>query len=502
MIASTIQQPVDYYAHNIEYQQAYNDFLESHPSWIRGVYLDLLRSTDYKRLDQLRHIYLDYTGGSLYAESQLTRHMELLRHDVLGNPHSTNPTSHLSTQLIDQARNYILDYFKASPDEYTVVFTQNATGALKLIAESYPFGPNSTFLLTFDNHNSVNGIREYARSKGALISYIPLVMQDLRIDASTLDKHLNRAIPGGNNLFAYPAQSNFSGVQHPLEWIAKAQEKGWDVLLDGAAFAPTNKLDLSTWHPDFVDLSFYKMFGYPTGIGCLIVKHSAIAKLKRPWFSGGTVELVSILGGGHYLTTGYEGFEDGTVNYLNIPAVTVGLKHIESIGIELIHERVMALTDWLIGQITSLHHTNGKPLVRLYGPATTFMRGATISMNFYDYEGKLFDRAYIEHEASKINISIRTGCFCNPGSVETINCFTHATFQKYFPSDHPVTFDEYAKDMEGKAIGAVRISLGIASNFADVYEFIQFAKSFIDKKYEKQCRACCTKNSSHHDCSC
>jgi len=161
-------------------------------------------------------------------------------------------------------------------------------------------------------------------------------------------KALACAKPGANNLFAYPAQSNFTGVQHPLEWITLAQSKGWDVLLDAASFAPTNKLDLSRWHPDFVDISFYKIFGYPTGIGCLIARKKAVEKLHRPWYAGGTITFSSVLGDGHYLTPGAAGFEDGTVNYLGLPAVEFGLKYIESIGMDLIHTRVMCLTGWLI----------------------------------------------------------------------------------------------------------------------------------------------------------
>src|SRR4029078_2504705 len=151
-------------------------------------------------------------------------------------------------------------YFNAAPDEYVVIFTQNATGALKLVGEAYPFAPGGNYLLTYDNHNSVNGIREFARSAGAAVSYIPIVAPELRADPSAVLSGLALARPGTQNLFAYPAQSNFSGVQHPLEWIAQAHERGWDVLLDAAAFAPTNRLDLGRWHPDFVDISFYKIF--------------------------------------------------------------------------------------------------------------------------------------------------------------------------------------------------------------------------------------------------
>ena len=41
----------------------------------------------------------------------------------------------------------------------------------------------------------------------------------------------------------------------------------WHVLLDAAKLAATSVLDLSVHRPDFVAVSFYKMFGYPTGLG-------------------------------------------------------------------------------------------------------------------------------------------------------------------------------------------------------------------------------------------
>ena len=120
---------------------------------------------------------------------------------------------------------------------------------------------------------------------------------------------------GDSLLYRVEAQPS---VQHPLEWIEVAHKWGWDVLVDCAAFVPTNRLDLSEWHPDFVPLSFYKIFGYPTGIGCLLARKQALAKLQRPWYAGGTITLSSVLaagetGAGFYLTPDTAGFEDGTV---------------------------------------------------------------------------------------------------------------------------------------------------------------------------------------------
>src|SRR5204863_2143767 len=108
---------------------------------------------------------------------------------------------------------------------------------------------------------------------------------DLRVAAEAVAAAVGR----GRGLFAYPAQSNFSGVQHPLGWVDLTQAAGYDVLLDAAAFVPGNPLDLSAVRPEFVTVSFYKMFGFPTGVGCLLARRDALARLRRPWFSGGTI---------------------------------------------------------------------------------------------------------------------------------------------------------------------------------------------------------------------
>jgi molybdenum cofactor sulfurtransferase len=327
----------------------------------------------------------------------------------------------------------------------------------------------------------VNGIREFARAKGATVIYIPIVPPDLRADEDYLTQTLESAHAGNNKLFAYPAQSNFTGVQHPLEWIAEAQAKGWDVLLDAASFAPTNRLDLSRWHPDFVDLSFYKMFGYPTGTGCLLVRKTAVRKLQRPWYSGGTITFSSVVAFDHYLTPGPAGFEDGTVNYLSLPAVEIGLKWIESIGIDLIHTRVMCLTGWLIDQLLSLRHGNGMPLIRVYGPPNTDRRGATIQVNFFDPEGVMFDCYALERLANEERISLRAGCHCNPGAREVALGFTRDDLEVCFGDKERLTFEQFLHAIDGKTTGALRASIGLATNFPDVYRYVQFARTFIDR---------------------
>ena len=83
---------------------AFEAFRQAYPAFDSTNKLDQLRATEYARLDRHGHVYLDYTGGALYAESQLREHIALLSDGIFGNPHSKNLTSMVMTQLVEQAR--------------------------------------------------------------------------------------------------------------------------------------------------------------------------------------------------------------------------------------------------------------------------------------------------------------------------------------------------------------------------------------------------------------
>ena len=70
---------------------AFAQFLEGHPAYSATGALDELRASEYGRLDAQDQVYLDYTGGGLYAESQVREHMRAagrarLRQPALGEP--------------------------------------------------------------------------------------------------------------------------------------------------------------------------------------------------------------------------------------------------------------------------------------------------------------------------------------------------------------------------------------------------------------------------------
>jgi selenocysteine lyase/cysteine desulfurase len=112
----------------------------------------MLRASEFGRLDANGVAYLDYAGAALYSESQIAAHRARLELSVFGNPHSEHGSSRASTLAIDRARERVLRFFDAG-DEYVVCFTANTTAAIKLVAESFPFGPSAPFVLSADNHN-------------------------------------------------------------------------------------------------------------------------------------------------------------------------------------------------------------------------------------------------------------------------------------------------------------------------------------------------------------
>ena len=464
-----------------------SDFLAAYPDYATTSRFDELRAAEYSYLDAGGHTYLDYTGAGLPADAQLRAHAKRVLGGCFGNPHSENPTSSASTHLVEQARAAVLAYFNASASEYAVIFTPNATGACRLVGEAYPFRRLSRFVLTADNHNSVNGLREFARARGAAVSYVRLSAAGLRVASEDVAAALSRGglRPGGRGsrrrgLFAYPAQSNFSGVQHPLGWVRLAQAAGYDVLLDAAAFVPANRLDLGAVKPEFVTVSFYKMFGYPTGVGCLLARRDALARLRRPWFSGGTIWGVSVQGGWHRLLDDEGAFEDGTLNFLSIPDVITGLAWISDIGIDLIHRRVGYLTGWLLDCLAGLKHADGAPMVRLYGPRDNQARGGTVAFNFLDPRGAVVDERAVARDASAAGISVRTGCFCNPGAGEWAFSLSRRDVRGpwwgAFLRRDMQTVDDYLELIGLPSGGAVRVSLGLVSDLGDLDRFLDFAE--------------------------
>jgi selenocysteine lyase/cysteine desulfurase len=189
-------------------------------------------------------------------------------------------------------------------------------------------------------------------------------------------------------------------------------------------------------------------------------------------------------GRAHLLSRGEAGFEDGTLDFLAIPAVELGLRHLDAAGLDRIHTRVRCLTAWLLERLVELRHSNGRPMVRIYGPVTTHLRGGIVTMNLYDPAGHLLDYRRVEELAGERSISLRTGCFCNPGAGETAEGITDEDVEEAIASTTDLNLPRFLQFITlrgGRSAGAIRVSFGIASNFADAHRFVEFVAGLRDQ---------------------
>jgi selenocysteine lyase/cysteine desulfurase len=331
----------------------------------------------------------------------------------------------------------------------------------------------------------VNGIGAYAARAGARVHHLPLD-DELRLRDVASALTVLRTTHVGGGLVAFPAQSNFSGVRHPLALVDKARALGYTVLLDAAAYVPTSPLSLCRTPADFVACSFYKMFGYPTGVGALIARRDALARLRRPWFAGGTVEYVSVQGATHLLRDGAEGFEDGTVNFLAVGAVIDGLDFLDELGMPNVRRHVGVLTEQLVTELRALTHRDGSPLVRVYGPRDRYDCGSTVAFNVLDERGEVVPYGEIEARARELGISVRGGCFCNPGASEIAFNFVAERAVRCVEATRREGWSvpEFARRMKecggADAVGAIRASIGVASNEADVARLVKMLAEISD----------------------
>ncbi|CAG8651067.1 9338_t:CDS:2 [Cetraspora pellucida] len=457
--------------------------------------IDSIRENEYPHLKDA--VYLDHTGTTTYPKSAIDSFADDLKSNLFGNPHSENPSSQLSTDRTEQVRLRVLNHFNANPRDYQVVFTQNCTAAIKLVGEIFPWTySKSSFRYMREGHNSLIGLRRYAEENNS--SDVKVVTEkDLESMFKAYPEHRNINLPPENNnsivygLFAYPAQCNYSGKRFPLSWIRKIKSFDTDkskvlVLLDAAAYVSCSPLSLDNLDdsPDFVAFSFYKIFGFPTGLGALIVKSELASILRKRYFGGGSIRAVAYDRSWQMFRKDLSGrYEDGTINFLDIIALDHSFNAMEKLytNFAFIKDHLTSLSTFLYRKMTSLRHANGTSLITLYTDndySDSTLQGPIFNFNVKRADGTWIGYRDIEKAAGERGIHVRTGGFCNPGStskwVKLNPDFVMENFMegKYCGDENDI--------YKGKLQGSMRISLGAMTTIDDVLKWLSFLREYID----------------------
>ena len=423
-----------------------------------------------------------------------------LTSNLFGNPHSQSPSSALSTHRVEDVRSQMLSFFKADPKYFDLVFVPGATAAIKLVAETLRDHSrrrtNGSFWYGYHAaaHTSLVGVRQLAKPGSACFNSDQEVEDWLETVGDACQYDIKASEVG---LFAYPAQSNMNGRRLPLDWPGRlrnsqrSEHRSIYSLLDAAAYVATAPLDLSDEDkaPDFVALSFYKIFGFPD-LGALIVRRDAGHIMHdRNYFGGGTVDMV-INGSAEAWharkqTSLHEALEDGTPPFHSIIALESAVHVHRSLygNMSNVSGHTTNLCKVLYDQMVLLRHHNGAAVCRVYKDPNGHYgqgesQGPTIGFNVRKACGAWVRKSDFEKLAIINGIQLRTGGLCNPGGIAWALDLT--------PSELMANYDEGLRcgngidELNGKPTGIIRVSLGAMSSMRDIEILLQFLRLFIE----------------------
>lgn len=419
---------------------------------------------------------------------------------MLGNPHSNSASSLHATEYVNQARRRVLEFFHADPDDFDVVFVANATAAIKLVG--YCFQERGFWYgYHTDAHTSLVGVRELAdkgyhcfSSDKELNQWIESDEPYLPVDVDSENNANGRVIDNRvNKLIGYPAQSNMNGHRTPKQWAKRMRQKNYTnrgrlyTLLDAAAYCSSAQLDLSDPDaaPDFISVSFYKIFGMPD-LGALIVRRKSSDILtSRKYFGGGTVDMVTAFDHFHAKKSDHihEALEDGTLPFHNLVMLNTGIVLHQRLfrSMDEISKHASQLALQLYTDLSQLQHANGRLVCKIYkdecstyGDSDT--QGPTVAFTIRKSNGAWVHYDHVEALASACNIQIRTGGVCNPGGIAEHLKLANWELRRNYCEGYRC--GEPFKVRSGKPSGIVRASLGAMSNKRDVETLVAFVKYF------------------------
>ncbi|CAM6128809.1 unnamed protein product [Calypogeia fissa] len=457
------------------YEDAEEDFLGDFEDYFEHLSVDNVRKEQYPKLDVQRLVYLDYASCALFSVYQVQEHMAVLLEEgpCLGLPDSIfNISNH-----VPDAQDRIFQLLNTDRSAYSIVFTTGFIAGFKLMGQAFPFQRNTPLLVNQDNHEAVRTLVTSATEKGAKPIIAPIGEMDLSLQATELRKILGRRVGwsgGHGGLFVFPVQSCASGVVHSLNWVAEAQQNGWQVMIDTSTYLPAGNLDLSLHKPEFVLGSIGHLLGYPSGLGFLLVRKDSF----RVQTAGSDNNVKFIRSSGSSDATPGEKDclildEENILNTLSFSAISSGLVHLEMVGHEAIQKRVKSLAAWLLQTLVSLKHKGdpGPPLARVCGPQSMRNRGNILAFTVLDSTGVELPPDLVKRLAEKNNIIISAGHLSSPG----------VTLLVGKPSER--VRDTSIFEGNRRQSPLVRVSLGPVSTFQDVYRFAQFLSRFRDEDY-------------------
>ena len=320
-----------------------------------------------------RLVYLDSAATTQHPKQVLDAVTNYYLHDN-ANPHrGVYDLAMRATDAHEGARHRVAQFFHAEDDE--IVFTQNTTESLNLVAYSYGMHflheGDEIVISVAEHHSDLVPWQRVAQATGAKLVYLYL-----NSAGYLTEEELDKKITPRTKLVAVGMVSNVLGLRAPVEAItARAHAVGAVVVLDCAQSAPHMPVDVKKLGVDFAACSAHKLYA-PMGMGALYARAELLDRMP-PFLSGG-----DMIGTVHeHSATWAEGprkFEAGTRNVGGEVGFAAALDYLQNIGWDAMMTHEHTLLDRMLKGMAAM------PWLTVYGDPTAANRFGVVSFNVKD----------------------------------------------------------------------------------------------------------------------
>jgi cysteine desulfurase/selenocysteine lyase len=338
---------------------------------------------------------------------------------------------------IKGSRQIVKEFINAR-SEKEVIFTQNTSHAINIVALGTKFRPGDMVLLTDKEHNS--NLLPWLRLQNKGLIRVDQVNSN-HDDTFNLED-LEQKLKGGKvKLVSLAFTSNLTGYTVPAAEIIKlAHAHGAKVLLDAAQTISHQVIDVQKLDADFLAFSVHKMCG-PKGVGILYGRQQLLGQAAHESDDPDDAIAPAMLGGGTVGDTTYktyslleppERFEVGIQDYPGQIASGTAIEYLQKTGIKKISEYTNSLNSFLTGQLLNLY--GERDWFKILGPADAKKRGGILAFKIRRPNAV----GIAEELSDRQNIMIRDGVFC------VHSYFNHKYGQGWMrpkiPSEHRMTY--------------------------------------------------------------
>ena len=271
------------------------------PDWTSGKLADLraLFPVLQQQINGHPLAYLDNGATTQVPTPVLDAMRDFEQHRRANIHRGVHTLSQRATDDFDAARATLKRFVGASGVEHELVFTSGTTESLNLIAHGLAtpcerpawLQPGDEIVsTTLEHHANLIPWQQAARRAGATLRVLRPDAEG-RLHLADLQRLLNER----TRVVALTACANATGERPPYEQMLElARAAGALTVLDAAQAVSHEALDMAALEVDFMAFSGHKMYG-PMGIGALVGRREALARLTPLRFGGDMVERVGEL---------------------------------------------------------------------------------------------------------------------------------------------------------------------------------------------------------------